>query len=158
MFQKTVSMTFFIDHCDWNFFLLESQCVSSSWTVFSAKAYSYKPMFSPFVNICQYTPADFTISASLNHSWPVIHLVAFLISDRGYLTFFTDKTQLRGWKKRTNKQTQAWVSSNHKREVYDTFCAFCELKRACTQAKTLTKPLAMLTCLLALVNPASVGQ
>ena len=38
----------------------------------------------------QYPLADPTISASLNHSWPVIHLVAFLISGRGYLTFFTD--------------------------------------------------------------------
>ena len=27
----------------------------------------------------------------------------------------------------------------------DTFCAFCELTRACTRAKILTKPLAMLT-------------
>ena len=48
--------------------------------------------------------------------------------------------------------------SERKREVCDIFCAFCELTRACTRAKSLTKPLAMLTCLLALVNPASVGQ
>ena len=33
-------------------------------------------------------------------------------------------------------------------EVCDTFCAFCELTRACTRAKTLTKPLGMLTYLL----------
>ena len=37
-------------------------------------------------------------------------------------------------------------------EVCDTFCAYCELTRAYTRAKTLTKPLEML------INPASVGQ
>ena len=36
------------------------------------------------------SPADPTISTSLYHSLPGIHVVVFLISDRGYLTFFTD--------------------------------------------------------------------
>ena len=49
--------------------------------------------------------------------------------------------------KRTNTdlgqlQTQKWE------EVCDTFCASCELTRACTRAKTLTKPLTMRTYLL----------
>ena len=98
----------------------------------------------------QYTPADPTISASLNHSWPVIHLVVFIISGRGIsYSLQIRKVQRRGWKKRTNEQTRSWVSSKHKRgEVCNTFCAFCELKRACTWVKTLTKLLAMLTHLL----------
>ena len=67
--------------------------------------------------VCQYPPADRTISASLNHSWPVIHLVAFLISGRGIShSLQIREAQPRGWKKRTNKQTRACVSPKHKKE------------------------------------------
>ena len=43
-----------------------------------------------FLLYCANTPCRPTyptISASLNHSWSMIHLVVFLISDRGYFTF-----------------------------------------------------------------------
>ena len=100
-------------------------------------------------------PADPTISASLNHSWPVIHLVVFLISGRGYHILYRYTTERVEEK---NKQGLGLAPSARKGEVCDTFCAFGELKQACTWVKTLTKPLAMLTCLLALVNPAYVGQ
>ena len=68
------------------------------------------------------------------------------------------KTKPRGWKKRTNKQGPGLAPNTRKREICDIFCPFSELTRAYTRVKTLTKPLAMLTCLLALVNPDSVGQ
>ena len=105
--------------------------------------------------LCHYPPADPTISASLNHSWP-LELWLFSSPARGISHFFTDMQNTT--EKRTNKQTRAWVSSKCKRGKSDTFYAFCELTWACTQAKTLTKPLAMLTYLLTLVHPAFVGQ
>ena len=36
MLQKTVSMPFFTDCCTQNIFLLESQDVSTTWTVFNS--------------------------------------------------------------------------------------------------------------------------
>ena len=54
MSQNTVSMTFFTDCCAQNFYLLESQCVSISWTVFLIHACRDKSMFSLFVNLYFY--------------------------------------------------------------------------------------------------------
>ena len=79
----------------------------------------------------------------------MIHLVVFLILGRGYLTIFTGTQhtteRVEEKNKQTNKHGLGSAPSARKGEVYDTFCAFCELTRACTQVKTLTKPLAMLT-------------
>ena len=51
-----------------------------------------------------------------------------------HIPLWTHKTQPRGWRKR--KQTQTRVSSKRKkREVCDTFLAFCELSQACIRAK-----------------------
>ena len=89
-------------------------------------------------------------------------LVVSLISDQGYFTFLYGHTKHNPESEKKKKQktkNTAWVSSKRKkiRSLWH-FCAFSELTRECTRAKTPTKPLAMLTCLLALVNPASFGQ
>ena len=60
------------------------------------------------------------------------------------------KTQPKGWRKRTNEQTRAWVSSKRKKgEVYVThFCTspcICRLSWACVLRETSTKPLGILT-------------
>ena len=60
------------------------------------------------------------------------------------------KTQPRGWRKRTNEQIQAWVSSKRKKgEVYVTLLCSSpyinRLTRACILRETSTKPLEMLT-------------
>ena len=79
----------------------------------------------------------------------MIHLVVFLISGRRYLTFFTDTQSTTQRVEEKNK----WTNTNlgqlqaQKWGVCDTFYAFCELTRACTQAKNLIKPLAILTYL-----------
>ena len=76
---------------------------------------------------------------------------AFLICGQGLfqISLQIRKAQPRGWRKRTNEQTQTWVNSKRKSGgICDTFCAFCELTGACTRVKTLTNPLAMLTHLL----------
>ena len=49
--------------------------------------------------VWQYPPADPTIS------WPVIHLVVFLISGRGYFTFFTDTESTTERVEEKNKRT-----------------------------------------------------
>ena len=75
-------------------------------------------------------------SSSFYHLWPGVFHIPLQIR----------KAQPRWWKKRINEQTQTWFNSKRKRwGVCDTFCAFCELTRARTRAKTLTKRLAMLT-------------
>ena len=89
-------------------------------------------------------------------------LVAFLISGWGISHFFTNtqNTQPRGLKKRKiNNRT--WVSSKCRREVCDTFvqlsvhfAGYCEGVFALNSRK----PQGMLTNLLTLVNPASVGH
>ena len=62
----------FTDCCAWNFFvLLESQCVSTSWMVFSTQASICQPMFSQFVNIFL-TKGSFSIHIShscVNFTW-----------------------------------------------------------------------------------------
>ena len=71
----------------------------------------------------------------------------FLISGRGYFTFFTDTQSTTEKVEEKNKRTNTdlvWLQAQES-EVCETFCAFCELTQACTRAKTLTKPLAMLT-------------
>ena len=63
-----------------------------------------------------------------NYSWPLDHLVVFLISGQGYFTFLYRPTTYttERVKEKKNKQSQAWVSSKHKKgEVCDTFLAFC---------------------------------
>ena len=77
-------------------------------------------------------------------------LVVFLISGLGYFTFFTDTQSTTKRVEEKNKRTNTDLGQLQAQEgeVCDTFCAFCELTRACTRAKTLTKPLAMLTHLL----------
>ena len=70
------------------------------------------------------------------------------------------KTQLRGWKKRTNEQTRTWVSSKCKKgDVYVTHLSFspciCRLSWACILHKTSTKSLRMLTHLLTALFPSS---
>ena len=65
--------------------------------------------FHPFFKwvlfiVCQYPPVDLTISAPLNHLWPEIHLVVFLISDRVYFTFLYVKHNREGGRnEQTNK-------------------------------------------------------
>ena len=44
--QKTISITFFIDRCTRNFYLPESQCISTPWTVFSTQDHISKPIKS----------------------------------------------------------------------------------------------------------------
>ena len=86
-------------------------------------------------------------------------LVVFLISD----TFLYKHTKYttEGWKKRRTNN-RVWVSSKLKKgEVSDTFVQPSVHLQAITSVylrETATKPLGMLTHLLALVNPASVGQ
>ena len=83
---------------------------------------------------------------------------------RGISHFFTNtqNAQLRVWKKKKNKQSRAWVSSECKKgEVGDTFVQFSMHLQAIASVlscETSTKSLGMLTHLLMLVNPASVGQ
>ena len=61
------------------------------------------------------TPTISTNQTSHGHQ---NRLVVFLISGQGYFTFLY---QPKGWKKKKNKQSQAWVSSKHKKgEVCDT--------------------------------------
>ena len=48
MFQKTVSMTFFTDHCAWNFFFTRVCFLSIDFLWFCLGG---KPMLSPFVNL-----------------------------------------------------------------------------------------------------------
>ena len=55
------------------------------------------------LHLCQYPPADPTISATLNHSLPVIHLVVFLA--RGISHFFTDTQSTTEKVEEKNKQT-----------------------------------------------------
>ena len=110
---------------------------------------------------CQYPPAEPTLSAFLNHSWPVIHLVFFFSSlawDISHSFTHTQSTTERVEEKNKRLNTDWGLLQAQEGEVRDTYCALCELTRVCTQAKTLTKPLAMLTLLLAWLNPASVGQ
>ena len=103
-----------------------------------------------FKDLCQYPLADPTISAFLSHSWPVIHLVVFFffISGQGYFTFlYGDAKHNRegGRKEQTNKHGLGSAPSARVGWSVTLFCASCELTRACTRAKTLTKPLAKLT-------------
>ena len=97
----------------------------------------------------QYLPAGPTISARLNHSWPVIRLVVFLISGQGYFTFLYRyaKHNREGGRKKT--QTNR---SKRKREKFVTLlcsspCIY-RLSRACILRETSTKPLGMLNHLL----------
>ena len=90
-----------------------------------------------------------------NYSLPVIHLVVFPHLRPGalHISLQTRKTQPRGWRKRTNEQTRAWVSPQRKiGEVYVTrMCRYpciCRLSRACILHETSTKPQGMLTHLL----------
>ena len=90
-----------------------------------------------------------------NYSWPVIHQMFFSLLWPGafHISLRTHKTQPRRWKKRTNEQTRAWVSSKHmKREVHVTLlCSspcICWLSWACILRETSTKPLGMLNHLL----------
>ena len=112
--------------------------------------------------MCQYPPANPTISASLNHSWPVIHLVVFLISSQRY--FFADMQSTTERVEEKNKRTNTDLGQLQAQEAGKSIwhflyiLCFCELTRTCTQVKTFTKPLAMLTWLLALVHPASRGH
>ena len=73
--------------------------------------------------MCHYPPVDPTISASLNHSWPMIHLVVYLISAQGYLTFLNRYGKLNhegGRKEQTNKHRLDSAPSARKGEVYET--------------------------------------
>ena len=73
--------------------------------------------------MCQYPPVDSTIPASLNHSWPVIHLVVFLISGRGYFTFlyrYAKHNREGGRKEQTNKHGLGSAPSKRRGEVYVT--------------------------------------
>ena len=57
--------------------------------------------------------------------------------------FFTDTQKtIEGVEEKKNKQSRAWVSARGGSPWH--FCASCELTRAFTRAKTLTKPLAIL--------------
>ena len=63
-----------------------------------------------------------------------------LISGQGYFIFLYGHTKhninKREGRIKENKQTRIWVSSKHKkREVCDTFPAFCDLSRECIRAK-----------------------
>ena len=94
----------------------------------------------------------------------MIHQVVFFSSlARGISHFFTDTQstteRVEEKNKQTNKQTRAWVSSKRKKErsLWHFLCIRW-VNASVYSSKILTKPLAMLTCLLALVNPASVGQ
>ena len=74
-------------------------------------------------------------------------LVAWLISEQGalHISLRTHKIQSRGRKKRTNKHGLGLAPSAKKKSVTLWHRGFCELTWACTRAKILTKPLAMLT-------------
>ena len=74
-------------------------------------------------------------SSGFSHLWSWVFHISLQIR----------KTQQTGWKKKTSEQTRTWVSSKHKSGGVCDTCAFCAPKRACNRAKTLTKPLAMLT-------------
>ena len=61
--------------------------------------------------------------------------------------FFTDTQSTTERVEEKNKRTNTDLGQLQVQEgkVCDTFCASCEITRACTRAKTLTKPSAMLT-------------
>ena len=56
-------------------------------------------------------------SSGFSHLWPGVFHISLQIR----------KAQSRGWKKRTNEQTQTWVSSKRKKwgSLCETFCTFC---------------------------------
>ena len=68
------------------------------------------------INICDNTPpADPTISASINHLWPVIYPVVFSSLARGISHFFTDTQSPTERVEEKNKLTRAWVSFKRKK-------------------------------------------
>ena len=70
--------------------------------------------------LSQYPPADSIITAPLNHSCPVIHLVVFLISDRGISHSFTDTQNTTERVEETNKHGPGLAPSARSGEVYVT--------------------------------------
>ena len=69
-FQNIVCMIFLIDHCTQNFFLLESQHVSTPSIVFLTQAQSVKSVFSPLVNnfwLRYASPYKFHFLLSISH-------------------------------------------------------------------------------------------
>ena len=74
---------------------------------------------------------------------------------RGISHFFTNtqNTQPRGWKKKKNKQSRAWVSARMEKSV--TLLCILWANASVYSNETPTKPLGLLTHFLALVNPAS---
>ena len=76
----------------------------------------------------QYTAGRPPLSQPSNYSWPSESSSGFSHLWPGVFHIFlpTHKTQLRGWKKKKNKQSRVWVSSKRKKEeVCDTFLVFC---------------------------------
>ena len=89
--------------------------------------------------------------------------MVFLIFGRGYFTFLYQltKSTTEGVERKKNKQTRTWVCSKCKKEeVCDIFVQLCVSvgQRERVFEQNSHKPWAMPTYLLALVNPASVGQ
>ena len=94
--------SFFVTHFPPSFahiFLSLFQKFSSlSFTYFLPLSHTFSLSFLYiFLPLCQYPLADPTILASLNHSWPVIHPVAFIILAGGIShSLQIRKTQPRG--------------------------------------------------------------
>ena len=86
-------------------------------------------------------PSDPKSFLKPNYSWPVFHLVgsSHLRPGALHISLRTHKTQPSGWKKRTNEQARAWVSSKRKRREFVTpLCSspcIYRLSQACISVK-----------------------
>ena len=92
-------------------------------------------------------PADPHYLNQPSYAWPSESSSDFSSLAEGISPSFTDTQNATEWvkeKEETNKHGFR-LTPSARGEVCDIFCAFCELTRAFTRAKTLTKPLLRLT-------------